>query len=160
MRNRTYDRNAAVAYANKWALGRNPAYYDFQKLGGDCTNFASQCIYAGADVMNYTPATGWYYNSADSRAAAWTGVEFLYGFLVRNRSVGPYAHVVPSEEVQPGDIVQLGDGNGYFYHSPVITAVTPQILVAAHTFDARDRPLANYDFAQARFLHIDGVRDW
>ena len=45
MREYEYDRNAAVAYARKWALGRNPAFYDFSNIGGDCTNFASQCIY-------------------------------------------------------------------------------------------------------------------
>ena len=52
-----YNRANAVAYAKKWAYGRNPKYYDFSDLGGDCTNFASQCIYAGSGVMNYTPTT-------------------------------------------------------------------------------------------------------
>lgn len=160
MKQLQYNRSAAVEYARKWALGRNPAYYDFQELGGDCTNFASQCIYAGAGVMNYTPVTGWYYNSASDRSAAWTGVEYLYKFLVNNRSVGPYAHVVPQRQAQPGDIVQLGHLNGAFYHSPVITAVTPVILVAAHTYDALDRPLSSYSFEAARFIHIDGVRSW
>lgn len=28
--------------------GRSPAYYDFSRIGGDCTNFASQGLYAGA----------------------------------------------------------------------------------------------------------------
>ena len=54
----TYDRAKAVAYAERWALSRNPRYYDFEDIGGDCTNFASQCIYAGAGVMNWTPVTG------------------------------------------------------------------------------------------------------
>ena len=54
-----YDRSAAVAYARKWAFGRNPEYYDFGGIGGDCTNFVSQCLYAGAGVMNFTPELGW-----------------------------------------------------------------------------------------------------
>ena len=160
MKETDYDRERAVSYARRWALGRNPAYYDFEKLGGDCTNFASQCLYAGAGVMNDTPVTGWYYRSAADRSAAWTGVVYLYQFLVRNRSVGPFARRVAAYEVQPGDIVQLGDGNGHFYHSPVVTAVTPQILVAAHSEDALDRPLDTYEFAAVRFLHIEGVRKW
>lgn len=160
MREAPYDRAAAVAYARRWALGRNPAFYDFEDIGGDCTNFASQCIYAGALVMNYAPTAGWYYLSASDRTASWTGVEYLYDFLVNNRSVGPYAHVAPRTEAQPGDIVQLADRSGDFYHSPVITAVSPTILVAAHTFDALDRPLSSYSYASARFLHIDGVRSW
>ena len=39
-----YDRNAVVLYAHQWAYGRNPAFYDYEHLGGDCTNFASQCV--------------------------------------------------------------------------------------------------------------------
>ena len=73
-----YNRQAAYDYAKKWALGRNPAFYDFSAIGGDCTNFASQCIYAGAGVMNYTPTFGWFYRSANDRTPSWTGVEFLY----------------------------------------------------------------------------------
>ena len=155
-----YDRNAAVAYARRWALKRNPAYYDFENIGGDCTNFASQCIYAGSRIMNFTPVMGWYYRSSYDRTASWSGVEYLYNFLINNRSVGPYARLVTQKEAAPGDIVQLGTRSGDFYHSPVITAVSPVILVAAHTYDALDRPLTSYNYDVARFLHIDGVRVW
>lgn len=160
MREIPYDRAAAVSYARRWALGRNPAYYNFEEIGGDCTNFASQCIYAGARTMNFTPVMGWYYRSSYDRTASWSGVDYLYNFLVNNRSVGPYAHIVTLNEAQPGDIVQLGTQTGAFYHSPVITSVSPMILVAAHTFDALDRPLSSYIYGIARFIHIDGVRTW
>lgn len=160
MREVAFDRAAAVAYARRWAMDRNRAYYNFDSVGGDCTNFASQSIYAGANTMNFTPVTGWYYRSSSNRSASWTGVEYLYNFLVNNRSVGPFGRIVSESEVQPGDIVQLGERGGGFYHSPVITAVTPTILVAAHTFDALDRPLATYIYDVVRFIHIDGVRKW
>lgn len=160
MQETPYNRDAAVAYARRWALSRNPAYYDFEKIGGDCTNFTSQSIYAGAKVMNYTPTFGWYYRSSYDRAPAWTGVEYLYNFLINNKSVGPYGHVVSQREAMPGDIVQLGTTGGDFYHSPMITAVSPIILVAAHTYDALDRPLSSYIYDVARFIHIDGVRTW
>ena len=160
MRQLPYDRSQAVAYARHWALGRNPRYFDFETLGGDCTNFASQCLYAGAGVMNFTPNTGWFYLSVGDRTPSWTAVEPLYRFLVTNRTVGPYARVVPRGAVQPGDLVQLGDGSGRFYHCPVITAVSPRLLVAAHTFDALARPLDSYGYEAVRFLHIEGVRAW
>ena len=160
MRETTYDRNAVVAYAREWALKRNPAFYDFQNIGGDCTNFASQCIYAGAKIMNYTPVYGWYYRSLSDRSASWTGVEYLYNFLISNTSVGPYATEVPQEEIQPGDIIQLGRANGDFYHTLVVTVTSPQILIAAHTYDTLDRPLNTYNYYTARFLHIEGVRVW
>lgn len=160
MREQAYNRTAAALYAKKWALGRNPAYYDFEGIGGDCTNFASQCIFAGANVMNYTKTFGWYYRSLSDRAPAWSGVDFLYNFLVNNRSVGPFGHIVNASEIMVGDIVQLGKKNGGFYHSPVITAVSPNIIVAAHSFDALNRPLYSYDYEASRFIHIDGVRKW
>ena len=42
-----YDPSKAVAYAKKWAYYRNPDYYDYSNLGGDCANFVSQCLIAG-----------------------------------------------------------------------------------------------------------------
>ncbi len=160
MREVAYNRSWAVSYARKWALGRNPAFYDFQDIGGDCTNFASQCIYAGAGVMNYTPEVGWFYRSANDRTPSWTGVEYLYDFLVNNTSVGPFGREVSQNEIMVGDIVQLGRSNGDFYHTPVIVAVQPRILVAAHTYDVLDKPLDAYDYDVARFIHIEGVRIW
>lgn len=155
----TYDRAAALSYAKKWAFGRNPAFYDFSNLGGDCTNFASQCIYAGANVMNFTPVFGWYYISADNRTASWTGVEYLYNFLVSNKGAGPFAEEVPIDQLEIGDIVQLGRATGDFYHSPVVVGFSGNnILVAAHSYDAFGRTLASYHAAQYRGIHILGVR--
>ena len=158
MREKQDNSAAAVMYARKWALSRNKAYYNFDRLGGDCTNFASQCIFAGSGVMNYTKTFGWYYISLQNRAPAWTGVEYLYNFLVSNKSVGPYGHEVDISEAQPGDIVQLGTNAGDFYHTPFIVAVKPQILVCAHSDNSLNRPLNTYDYDIARFVHIDAVR--
>ena len=155
----SYDREAAFAYAKKWAFGRNPAFYDFSKIGGDCTNFASQCIYAGAKVMNFTPTFGWFYKNVNDRTPSWTGVEYLYNFMVHNEGVGPFAEEVGLDKVEIGDIVQLGTATGDFYHSPVVVGFSRgQILVAAHSYDAFNKPLSSYNFAQARGIHILGVR--
>lgn len=154
-----YDRSAAYDYAKKWAFGRNPKFYDFSKIGGDCTNFASQVIYAGSGVMNYTPTFGWFYISANDRTPSWTGVEYLYNFLVNNEGVGPFAKEVPLEQLEVGDIVQLGRATGDFYHSPVVVSVSGgRILVAAHSYDAFNKPLGSYNFERARGIHILGVR--
>ena len=112
MRFALYDRRAAVLYAHRWAYGRNPAFYDYEGLGGDCTNFASQCIYAGSGVMNFTPTFGWYYIDSN--------------------------------------------------HTPVVVAVgrpasAENILIAAHSYDADDRPLSTYEYKDIRFLKIYGV---
>ena len=153
-----YNRRNAVAYARRWAFGRNPRFYDFSQLGGDCTNFVSQCLYAGSGVMNYTPDIGWYYRSLNDRAPAWTGVEFLYDFLVNNKSIGPFAAEVGENETEIGDIIQLGRADGDFYHTVIIVKTRPEILIASHSNDALNRPLDTYDYDTARFLHIERQR--
>ena len=154
-----YDREAALLYARKWAYRRNPAYLNFDGIGGDCTNFASQCIYTGCGIMNYTPVTGWFYITADNRTASWTGVEFLYNFLVRNEGAGPYAEETDISALEIGDIIQLGRETGDFYHTCVVCGFRAGVpLVAAHTYDTFGKPLNAYRFEKVRFLHIAGVR--
>lgn len=154
-----YDRTAAADYARKWAYSRNPAFYDFNNIGGDCTNFASQCIYAGAKVMNYLPVLGWYYTSINNRTPSWTGVQYLYNFLTTNDAEGPFGEDMPLDRLEIGDIVQLGRATGDFYHSPVVVGFSRgEILVAAHTYDAYNKPLSSYRYEQARGIHILGVR--
>ena len=155
----TYDRASAVAYAHRWAYARNPRYYDYELIGGDCTNFASQCLYAGSGVMDYTPTYGWYYIDANRKSPSWTGVEYLYNYLTRSRtSLGPVAREAGRGEMQPGDVVQLSFDGVRFQHSPVVVEVTPRdLLVAAHSYDADYRPLSTYEYRAIRFLHIAGV---
>ncbi|MBQ8209083.1 MAG: amidase domain-containing protein [Clostridia bacterium] len=160
MREIIYNRYAAAEYAKKWALSRNDEYYNFDSIGGDCTNFASQCIYAGAKIMNFTPDTGWYYRSVNDRSAAWTGVEYLYKFLVNNKGAGPFAHTVAENEIRTGDIIQLGRNDGSFYHSLVVTQTAPHIRISAHTYDSLNRRLDSYVYETIRYIHIDGVRAW
>ena len=158
-----YDRAAAVLYAHQWAYGRNPAFYDYEQLGGDCTNFASQCVYAGSGIMNFTPTYGWYYIDSDQKAPAWTGVPYLYNFLTRQeQSVGPVARPCALEELVPGDLVQLSFSGQEFQHTPVVVRVSypvtlDTVLIAAHSFDADDRPLSTYEFQDIRFLHLLGT---
>lgn len=159
-----YDRGRAVEYAHKWANDRNPAFFDFESLGGDCTNFASQCIYAGSNIMNYTPEYGWYYSSSYNRTASWTGVNFLFNFLINNKGPGPYAEVVDTADAKPGDIAQLSFADAViFNHSPVIvtTGYPPRvdnILIAAHTFNTDFYRLTDFEPVHTRFIHIIGVR--
>ncbi|WP_312048069.1 amidase domain-containing protein [Anaerotignum sp.] len=160
-----YDREKAVAYAHQWAYGRNPRYYNFDLLGGDCTNFTSQVLYTGSGIMNPMPTFGWYYYSLNSRAPAWTGVEYLYKFLVKNLGVGPVGISSDISQVEPGDIVQLSFDGISFSHSPTIVAVgkvpaPANILIAAHTFDADNRPLDTYPYTHLRFIHITHVNTW
>lgn len=161
-----YQREHALAYARRWALSRNPLFYNFTEVGGDCTNFVSQCVLAGCCVMNGTPDFGWYYRSADDRAPAFTGVEFFWDFFTgapefsqNNGGIGPYGREVGMREMQAADVVQLGREDGSFYHTLfVIDRTERELYVAAHSNDVYDRPLSSYNAPRVRYLHVEGVR--
>ena len=153
-----YRRELAVQYAQHWALDRNPAYYDFTSLGGDCTNFASQCVFAGAQIMNPTPETGWYYYALNARSASWTGVEFFYAFMVRNHGIGPFAEIVPLSQAQPGDVIQLGSAQSFYHSLIVLRNSSGRVFVAAHSNDALWRELSSYSYERLRCLHFPAVR--
>ena len=161
-----YNRMRAVEYARTWALSRNPLFVDFTGIGGNCTNFVSQCLLAGSCVMNYTPDFGWYYISAEDRAPAWSSVEYFFDFLTqtprfasRNGGEGPYGAVVDREEAMVGDVIQYANRDGDWYHTVIISEILPDdILVCAQSDNALDRPLSSYNYADLRFLHVNGVR--
>ncbi len=162
---REYNRERAVAYARRWAFGRNPLFSDYTGRGGNCTNFISQCLLAGCCQMNFTPTFGWYYISPSERAAAWTGVEFLYNFLTDNATegigegLGPFGSEVGAGELMPGDVIQLGRAQGDFYHTLLVTGYSRRgYLVAAHSDNAFNRPLSTYSYRRIRYIHIDGFR--
>ena len=154
-----YLRERAVAYAKKYAFGQNPIFGNFRGIGGNCTNFVSQCIYAGSCVMNYTPTFGWYYISLEDRSPSWTGVQYFYNFMVTNTDLGPFGKEVSPDELEIGDVIQLGNNQDGFYHTLLVVGFEGEDpLVAAQTDDAFARPLSTYSYDFSRFIKILGVR--
>lgn len=154
-----YLRDRAVTYARKYAFGQNPIFGNFRGIGGNCTNFVSQSIYAGSCVMNYTPTFGWYYISLDDRSPSWTGVQFFYNFITENAGVGPFGREVGLDEMEIGDVIQLGNNQDGFYHTLLVVGFEGEDpLVAAQTDDAFRRALSTYSYDFARFIKILGVR--
>lgn len=159
-----YNRARAVEYARRWALSRNPLFFDFTGGGGNCTNFISQCLLAGCCQMNFTPDFGWYYLNTDNRSAAWTGVEFFYNFITGNvngigEGTGPFGREITQGILQLGDVIQLGRADGDFYHTLIVTGYGRRTyLVSAHSDDAYNRPLNTYNYQRIRYIHIDGYR--
>lgn len=152
-----YDRLASKDYAQKWALSKNPNYYYFGEIGGDCTNFISQCLFAGGCLMNYDYINGWYYISQSDRSPSWTSVEYLQKFLLRNtKNRGPFANISPLEFLEIGDIIQLKQGQS-FTHTLFISQIDSEnIYVCAHSDQALNRPLSSYFYDKAIGLHING----
>lgn len=98
-----YDVSKAAAYADKWAMSRNPVYTWWGDDGGDCANFASQCLYAGG-----MPKTSkWKPN-----AAAWIGQNDLREYLVSIKAGTLLTHP-KSKDLKAGDLVWYNwDGKG------------------------------------------------
>ena len=154
-----YNRRRAYEYALVWAYRRNPLFIDFTGIGGNCTNFVSQCILAGSCIMNFTPTFGWYYISSEDRAPAWSGVEFLYNFLTTNDGEGPFGTERDVTMLSVGDVVQLSDETGDYYHTLLVVGRNSgDILLAAQSNDAFARPLSTYSYSVARGIHIEGYR--
>ena len=113
----------------------------------------------GCGIMNYNKY-GWYYNNGNDKSPSWSGVEYLYNFLVSNNNVGPYAKEVDLNGTQIGDIAQLSfDGNKFGHTLIIVRKLNPISLsntfVSSHTFDAYGRSISSYNFKKIRYLHIE-----
>ena len=82
-----FDPSRAIAYADRFALGRNRSRYpDLHTLGGDCANFVSQCLQAGG-----LPFAGdWYWEggAAGSGGRAFKAATWLYRHLTADVRCG------------------------------------------------------------------------
>ena len=154
---REYNRSIAVEYALKYALNPNPNYYDFDNIGGDCTNFISQCLYAGSKIMNYNKLKGWYYINLNNRAPSWTSVNFFQNFILNNISVGPFGIEIPKKDIELGDIIQLKQDKRY-NHSLIVTKIkNSEIYISTHSTNELDRPLSSYFYKEIKYIKILGV---
>ena len=152
-----YNRESVYEYAKKWAYGRNPKYFNYDYLGGDCTNFVSQCIYAGCRQMNYKKTYGWYYINGNDKSPSWTGVEFLYNFLISNVGVGPKGDETTIDNLKIGDVVQLSFDGSSFSHNLIVIQNGENVyntLIAAHTYDTFGKSISEYGYEKYRCIHI------
>ncbi len=154
----TYNRIEAVKYARTWALNENPNYFHFEGIGGDCTNFISQCLLAGGGIMNYDKYYGWFYIDKNNRAPSWTSVQYLQRFLLGNNSPGFKCKILPIEQLKIGDIIQIRQNPTSFNHSVIISKITSrEIYVCAHSNDALDKPLSEYNYFELVGIHIESI---
>ena len=153
-----YNRQKVYDYAKKWSYDRNPKYYNYDSIGGDCTNFGSQCIFAGCNQMNYSKNNGWYYINGNNKSPSWTGVEFLFNFLTSNKGLGPKGEVSNINTLEIGDIVQLSFNGTTFSHTLIVIKNGLSVydtLIAAHTDDVFGKSVAQYNFQKYRCIHIN-----
>lgn len=144
-RHAAYDRAKARRYAEKWWNGTNPKYMDFEV---DCTNFVSQCLFAGGAPMNYTGKreSGWWYQGKDGGrelwSFSWAVAHSLQSYLSSSKSGLRSEQVDSPHRLAIGDVICYDwDGNGRFQHNTIVTGfdAVGMPLVNAHTTDSRAR---------------------
>lgn len=163
-----YNREAAVNYARRWALGRNPAYMDYELWGGDCTNFISQCLRSGGIPLDFNGShvlNQWYWINDNKRTPTWTAAEPFYKYIIGNNKEGTsnfgiYAREASYNELEIGDIIQLVYDNNA-YHNMMVSKVILEgkylvdYLVCQHTYDLLDYPLSLKE-GERRYIKILG----
>ena len=175
VKNTAYNRDAAVEYARQWCNQRNYTgkYLAYDEYGGNCQNFASQCIHAGGIAMDSKGygETQWKFYSQtlntkqtpSGRSYSWTGVDPFYTYAVYNRADGLICQAdMQLEYAEKGDVIQVG-AYGDWRHSLVITDVIKNddgslqdIIVASNTADRWNYPLSAYIHTYPRLIHIIG----
>lgn len=146
LRAASYDREAARAYADRYWNEANPEFLAFDV---DCTNYVSQCLYAGGAPMDYTGIreSGWWYRGRSGNrelwSFSWSVAHALNWYLSARRSEGLRAEVVHSpQELTVGDVICYDfDGDGRFDHTTIVTGAdgAGMPLVNAHTSNSRNR---------------------
>lgn len=138
----SYNRHQAVAYAHAYWNSYNP---DFKKFADDCTNYISQCLFAGGlplDVSN-SRSKGWWYRGDGKRAIwsySWAVAHSLERYLRQRKGVT----VVPrATDLRLGDVICYDwEGDGRWNHNTIVTGFDEngEPLVNAHTHNSQWRP--------------------
>ncbi|TLS37997.1 amidase domain-containing protein [Pseudalkalibacillus caeni] len=159
----SYNRLAAVKYAERWWNDYNPAYKSFDV---DCTNYISQCLRAGGAPMRGYPgrSRGWWFQN-NNWSYSWS-VAHAFRWHLSGSTVGLKGKEVQTPgELQPGDVVCYDfDGDGHWQHSTIVVDHDGKgmPLVNAHTTNSRMRYWAYEDSTawtpeiKYKFFQIEG----
>lgn len=139
----------------------------------DCTNFASQALYAGGLGMisnsadktadKYVSTTDrWFYynnnsNSGYSMSTSWVRVVDLYKFLALKKGFGVYAttdKTSMNSYLNKGFILQGKHRVGDYSHSIVVTYSNGKWCYCGHTSNRRDEPLDTFYNAYYKYRVI------
>ncbi|HAU31630.1 MAG: hypothetical protein XD78_1988 [Desulfotomaculum sp. 46_296] len=159
-----YNRDSAVQYALDWAYGRNPSWGNYTGQGGDCTNFTSQCLYAGGipfdTVGNPNYNQRWFWYSYSNTTPPWTGVNPFWDYALHDTGYGLHAGTTDVWNAIRGDIAQLYSGSSGFHSLFINNAYTDgqgnrHIFICCHDTDRRNYEISNYTSSK-RYLKIYG----
>lgn len=165
-----YHREKATSYAKKYAINPNsPPWGNYERLGGDCTNFVSQCLFAGEipfDTTGKSELEKWYWYSENNRVPTWTSANFFKDYLLINKKGGIRAYLSTFDKMLKGDIVQLGD-EMHTRHSMIVVddikdaeGNRVDLVIAQHSISEEGRgyniPLSTKPIDRL-YWHIEGT---
>lgn len=135
-----YDRLAAVQYAERWWNDYNP---EFETFTVDCTNYVSQCLYAGGAPMHGAPdrSAGWWYQSGQW-SYSWSVAHSLRWYLSGSTTGLVGREVESAGDLSPGDVICYDfEGDGRYDHTTIVVSKDAEgmPLVNAHTDNSRHR---------------------
>lgn len=161
-----YDRYAAASYAKAYALNPNPTYkffYEIGEVGGDCTNFVSQCLHAGGIPMDFNPRNEpWWYSKKNNQwSISWAVAHSLYWCLKvrteRNLSGLKGVETNDISALELGDVICYENYRGIIYHSAIITDFQGNSpLISQHTFNALNISYIKSKSKKAHYMKILG----
>ncbi|SES95103.1 Putative amidase domain-containing protein [Salinibacillus kushneri] len=136
----SYDRRAAVRYAERWWNDYNPEYKKFEV---DCTNYISQCLRAGGAPMwgASNRSKGWWY-SGDNWSYSWSVAHAFRWYLSGSNQGLTAKEVENANELLLGDVICYDfEGDGNWNHTTIVVAKdgNGEPLVNAHTVNSRNR---------------------
>lgn len=137
------DRYCGAAEEEQYGFKYNKAYRNFNPEGGDCANFASQCLHEGG---KFKKTGGWNYNKGDA-SATWVNADkfkdyWVYSGKASVLAYGNYEKVYKaSYKLLPGDFVAY-EKKGDVKHISMVTNADSRgyALVTCHNTDRNDVP--------------------
>ncbi|PAD92217.1 amidase domain-containing protein [Shouchella clausii] len=141
-KHREYNRRDAVRYAERWWNDYNPA---FKRFEDNCTNFISQCLYAGGAPMTAKGNThhGWWYENSQSMSLSWSVAHSFRWYLSGAQKGLRGEEKQRASQLLPGDVICYDfDGSGRWDHTAIVVAK-----------DLRNEPLVNAQTANSRMRY-------
>lgn len=137
------DRYCGAASEEKYGFKYNKKYRDFNPMGGDCANFASQILFEGG---KFRKNTAWNYDKG-SGTRAWLNADGFKNYMLGSGrasliAYGSYEKVYKaSYKLLPGDFVAY-EKKGDITHISVVTGTDSKgySLVSCHNTDRNKVP--------------------
>jgi len=158
-----YDRAAAAAYADRWAMSANPACWTSKDR--DCANFVSQCVAAGGLRPLAGPAGTWRQAGRGTPSIGWLNCVAQRG--VWSQAAGTDRPYIASTGTRlptdwaAGDVVYLGNvvgGVPEWQHEIICVGKSGgRWVYDSHTVAHRHKTLATWypaHFSLIRFCHL------